>query len=207
VVDLTERLHAEEQQKLLVNELNHRVKNTLASVQALAHMTKRHATSLDDFYAAFSDRLRALSNTHNLLTSGLWESASLHDLISSELQPYAGNDGARVRISGAPVRLKPYHAINLGMVFHELATNAVKYGALSARAGRTAVSWNVERQDGGRELTVQWQEADGPPVQEPDRKGFGSRLIEETVQALGGTVEIRFLPGGLACSIRLQLRE
>jgi PAS domain S-box-containing protein len=207
VVDLTDRLHAEEQQKLLVNELNHRVKNTLASVQALAHMTKRHASSIDDFYAAFSDRLRALSNTHNLLTGGLWESASLHDLISSELQPYAGGDAARVRISGAPVGLKPYHAINLGMVFHELATNAVKYGALSARAGRTAVTWSVDGADGGRELTVHWQETDGPPVQEPDRKGFGSRLIEETVQALGGTVEIRFLPGGLACSIHLPLRE
>jgi PAS domain S-box-containing protein len=207
VVDLTERRQAENQQALLVNELNHRVKNTLASVQALAHMTKRHAGSIDDYYAAFSDRLKALSNTHNLLTSGLWEHVPLIDLVTSELTPYAGDLSSRVTIRGDPVRFKPADALAFGMLFHELTTNAAKYGALSTPSGRVEVSWAIAAGSNGRCLTLHWREQGGPAVSEPTGKGFGSRLIEESVKALHGAIEMRFDPSGLQCCIRLPLPE
>jgi PAS domain S-box-containing protein len=206
-VDLTERRRAEEQQRLLVNELNHRVKNTLASVQALAHMTKRHAASIDAYYAAFSDRLKALSDTHNLLTSGLWEHVGLFDLVSSELTPYAGDISSRVAVNGEPIRLKPADALALGMVFHELATNAAKYGALSVPTGRVEVRWETKAENESRILDLHWGEHGGPAVQEPTNKGFGSRLIEESIKSLHGTAESCFHPAGLKCRIRFPLSQ
>jgi PAS domain S-box-containing protein len=206
-VDLTERLHAEEQQVLLVNELNHRVKNTLTTVQALVYMTKRYSSSMDGFYAAFSERLKALSSTHNLLTTGLWEHVLLHDLVGSELQPYGGGGSTRVTVRGEAVKLKPQDAIALGMVFHELATNAAKYGALAVPAGRVQVSWSIFQDNGSRHLALEWSEQDGPPAKEPMSKGFGSRLIEETIQSLRGKLETHFTHSGFRCAIRFPLVE
>ena len=203
--ELTERMRAEEQQSLLVNELNHRVKNTLALVQSLAAMTQRHVGSPAEFYQAFSARLRALSSTHNLLTDGLWESASLHDMLAAELQPYGGDKVDRVALRGTPVKLKPQHAIGLGMVFHELAANAAKYGALSSRQGRVAVSWTVSRNGDARQLVLDWREHDGPAVVPPPQTGFGTRLINQTMRGAGGNVAFDFAPGGLCCTITMPL--
>ena len=205
--ELTERMRAEEQQNLLVNELNHRVKNTLALVQSLASMTKRHTGSPEEFYVAFSARLRALSTTHNLLTEGLWGSVPLHDMLASELQPYAGDTPGKLALHGEPIRLKPQHAISLGMVFHELAANAAKYGALSTPSGRIAVDWKVAANGDDCRLTLQWCEHDGPPVVAPTQTGFGSRLINQTARGSGGTVEFDFAPDGLRCTITLPLNS
>jgi PAS domain S-box-containing protein len=207
VVELTERMRAEEKQQVLINELNHRVKNTLALVQALAAMTNRFSAAKDAFYKAFSARLAALSQTHNLLTNSAWESATLRDLIGLELEPYAGGESARLIIEGEPVRLKPYYAISLGMVFHELATNAAKYGALSSRVGRVEVSWRIQHTRGKPQLMIEWREIGGQTVARVDKKGFGSKLIEETAQDLRGTADMHFDPCGFRCTLRLPLAE
>jgi two-component sensor histidine kinase len=203
-VDLTDRMRAEEHQTLLVNELNHRVKNTLTLVQSLAAMTKRHSDSPEQFYDAFSARLRALSTTHNLLTEGLWESASLADMLAGELQPYE-SDRSQAELRGEPIKLRPHHAISLGMVFHELAANAAKYGALSTPKGRVAVSWNVTANGGAPRLTLEWHEHGGPAVAAPTHKGFGSRLIDETARGMHGSAEFDFSPEGLRCTISVPL--
>jgi PAS domain S-box-containing protein len=203
--DLTERLRAEAQQGLLVNELNHRVKNTLALVQSLASMTQRHTGTPEQFYQAFSARLRALSLTHNLLTDGLWESVSLLEMLVAELQPYGGDKLDTVSLRGEPIKLKAQHAISLGMVFHELAANAAKYGALSTPSGRIAVEWKVSPNGEGRRLTLEWREHEGPAVVPPTHTGFGTRLIDQTARGAGGKVEFDFAPDGLRCTITLPL--
>jgi PAS domain S-box-containing protein len=205
-VDLTERLRAEEHKNLLVDELNHRVKNTLAAVQSLAVMTMRHVSSFDAFKNAFVARLMALSSAHNLLTAGGWERASLDDLVSMELEPYAGRGRERLVISGEPLDLKPLEAISLGMIFHELATNAAKYGALSVPSGRVVVAWRVNPDSGRPHVKIDWREQRGPMVATPTRYGFGSRLIERSViQDLGGKIELTYAPDGFRCSMDLRL--
>jgi PAS domain S-box-containing protein len=200
-VELTERMRAENQQQRLVNELNHRVKNTLASVQALMVMTNRYAYSKDALVAAFSSRLRALATTHDLLTAGLWESVSLEELVRSELAPYAGGDGGTLAISGPPLELNPSIAIGLGMIFHELATNAAKYGALSRHSGSVSVTWTV----GGATpvLDIRWREHGGPSVSQPEKNGFGSHLIEQTVADWRGSFKPDFDASGFRCTISL----
>lgn len=206
IIDLTEQLRAEERQELLMNELNHRVKNTLASVQSLAVLTMRHAESPAAFNQAFLSRLQALSTTHNLLTEAQWEGASLGDLVTDELKPYAPRDERRVVLYGDPVDLEPAQVISFGLFFHELATNAAKYGALSNPTGQIVVSWNVDREQGEPVLMMRWQENGGPPVSPPSRQGFGSRLIEQTIkEALGGTIEITYAREGIRCAIAVPL--
>ena len=202
VVDLTERMRAEAQKNLLIDELNHRVKNTLASVQSLSALTMKHTRSAKTFNQAFSARLLALSATHNLLTRAAWERAALNDLVVTELEPYEGREHARVTIAGPPVDLSPRQTISLGMVLHELATNSSKYGALSAPGGRISISWEAEA---GR-LRIDWREQGGPPVEPPTRRGFGSRLIERSVaRELGGRFEPSYQPEGFGCTIELPL--
>jgi two-component sensor histidine kinase len=200
-LDITARRAAEERQTLLINELNHRVKNTLATVQSLAAQTYRGAADPSEAGEAFLDRVMALARVHDLLSEAAWEGASLHDVVERTLKPY-GRDGARLTLSGPTVHLAPNTAVTLNLAFHELATNAVKYGALSQPGGGVDIAWTA---DGG-ELTIDWREAGGPTVAEPQRRGFGSRLIERGLgHELGGTAGLTFRPEGLWCHIRAPL--
>jgi len=203
-VDVTEAMIAQERQRLLINELNHRVKNTLATVQSIAAQTARRAESPEDFREKFETRLIALSQTHNALTRGGWESASLSELLTQEFKPYAGE---QVRLDGPEVDLPPRTAVTLGMVFHELATNAAKYGALSSPTGIVRVSWQaVLGAEAGPLLVLLWREENGPAVKTPTRRGFGSRLIEGSVKGdLGGVSRMVFDPAGFHCRLEIDL--
>ena len=207
-LDLTERKQAEERQKLLLNELNHRVKNTLVIVQAIAGQTLRMADSPKAFAEAFMARLLALSQTHNLLNQASWQSASLHDIVCAELAPHTHGDPGRFSLAGQDVRLRPEAAVTLGMVFHELTTNAAKYGALSLPSGHVQVTWNVNTCAAERRIHLEWQEMHGPPVRVPRRKGFGSRLIERDLgRQLASEVRLEFLPEGVRCVMALPLER
>lgn len=195
-VDVTDAKVAQERQQILINELNHRVKNTLATVQSIAAQTARRAESPDDFREKFETRLIALSQTHNALTRRAWESASLTELLAQEFSPYAAD---QVQMNGPEVDLPPRMAVTLGMVFHELATNAAKYGALSSPDGSVRVSWRtVLASVADERLILEWREEGGPPVRTPTHRGFGSRLIEGSVKGeLGGISRVSFDRTGL----------
>ena len=199
--DVHERKVAEEHQRLLINELNHRVKNTLASVQGIAFQTLRGEVSLAEARARFEARLMALSGAHNLLTEENWGGASLERVVSDSIEHLAGETG-RFDVGGEPLRLVPRAALALAMALHELGTNAAKYGALSTDGGRVSIGWT---RDGDR-LHLVWRERGGPPVEPPSRRGFGSRLIERGLAAdLGGTAALHFDPSGLRCVIEASL--
>lgn len=196
--DITGRIRAEEQQRLLMDELNHRVKNTLATVQAIAVQTLR-ATPPGAFADTFLARLSALASTHDVLTKGQWAGADLGDLVRRTLAPH-GLD--RVTLEGAPIMLPPQAALSLGLVFHELATNASKYGALSSAGGHLRVAWAAEPLHGEPGLVVDWRETGGPPAEPPTRRGFGSRLIERSVTVdLAGTFVADYRPEGFHCRL------
>jgi PAS domain S-box-containing protein len=199
-VDITERDEAERARDLLVAELNHRVKNTLSVVQAIAHQTFKTTTSPSEARKAFEGRLTTLSLAHNLLTQANWENVSLEDLATLTLHA-KGPNGDRVSLSGPSILLPPKEALAIAMALHELCTNAVKYGALSKDTGHVALHW-ATAEGAERSLQVQWTESGGPPVVPPSRRGFGSLLLERTLaQDLGGQVTIDFEPTGLRCSI------
>jgi PAS domain S-box-containing protein len=202
VLDLTERKQAEHRQKVLVEELNHRVKNTLATVSSIAAQTLRTTESPQAFEDAFQGRLVALSKTHNLLNRTFWTGVSLRALVEDELAPFAASEG-RVELSGDDVVLGPIAAVTLGMAFHELAANAAKYGAFSAPGGGVQVSW---RPCGAGRLHLEWLETGGPPVSPPRRRGFGSRMIERALAVeLRGKVQLDFQPQGLRCTMDMAL--
>ena len=187
---------------LLIDELNHRVKNTLATVQSIVSQALRRAAAGADVREAIESRLIALAQSHDLLTQENWESVSLHDVASQAVLPFdnADGDARRFTIRGDAVRCRPKQALALGMAFHELATNAAKYGALSNGTGHVEIAWTVE---GGR-LRLCWQELGGPPVQPPSRAGFGSRLIERGMaRELDGTVSIDYPPHGVTCAVEM----
>jgi PAS domain S-box-containing protein len=199
--DIHERKVAEQHQRLLINELNHRVKNTLASVQAIAFQTLRGEMPLAEARARFEARLMALSAAHNLLTEENWVGASLERVVKDSTEHLAGDCG-RFDVDGAPLRLAPRAALALAMALHELGTNAAKYGALAAEGGRVSIAWTVD----GERLRLSWRESGGPPVAEPSRRGFGSRLIERGLEAdLGGAAALHFEPSGLRCEIEAAL--
>jgi PAS domain S-box-containing protein len=199
--DVTDRVQAEQQQKLLVDELNHRVKNTLATVQSIAAQTLRTSPEPAAFRAAFEARLMALSATHDLLTASNWAQAQLRDVILVELRPHGPE---RYRLEGPDLSLTPGEALRLGLVFHELATNAAKYGALSNAAGRVLVRWRVEDGASAPRISLEWIESNGPPVTPPRGRGFGSRLIERSLGGdIGGEAALTFDPAGLRCQINL----
>ena len=206
-LDVTERRRAQERQTLLVHELNHRVKNTLSVVQSLALQTLRGSATLEAFREAFQARLFALSATHNILMRELWESACMREILRAELEPFGGLDERRVSASGELVRLTPRQALGFGMAFHELATNAVKYGALSSTEGSVDIAWRTAPDAEGRPLLlVDWTERNGPAVAEPARKGFGSKLIERSICGeLDGSMQMRFQSDGLTCSFSVPL--
>jgi PAS domain S-box-containing protein len=202
--DITERKQHEEHQKMLLNELTHRVKNTLATVQAIAMQTMRNAPTMQAFQEAFESRLDALAKAHNLLMQNPSQIATLRGLVLGELSHYAADDASRYAIEGEDVPLPSNRAVPIGMMFHELATNAVKYGALSAPSGRVSVSWTVDRR--AWSLHLEWIEAGGPAVREPTRRGFGSRLIERGLaHELDAKVRLTFDPTGIRCTMDIPL--
>jgi PAS domain S-box-containing protein len=202
VQDITERKHAELRQKLLLDELNHRVKNTLATVQSLASQTARSASNPKAFSNAFEGRLIALSKAHDQLTRHQWENAELRELLSASLAPYAAAGPERIVLRGEDVVLRPRAVLTLAMVVHELTTNAAKYGALSVPTGRVEVCWEPIETDGRKILRLEWTESGGPEVKTPQRRSFGSRLIEGSVKAeLGGSGRLNYAPEGLRCEM------
>jgi PAS domain S-box-containing protein len=200
IVDISDRKKAEAHRELLIAELNHRVKNTLSTVQALALQTFRNVAD-KSAVNAFESRLLALSSAHDVLTRENWEGAALREVIEQAILPHAGPEG-RFELSGPEVRLPPKSALAIAMGVHELCTNAAKYGALSSLKGSVLVSWVVDTSSVPVQFRLVWQERGGPPVQEPDRKGFGSLLVERLLASdLDGTVVLSYAPGGVSCSI------
>ncbi|HEX7943608.1 MAG TPA: HWE histidine kinase domain-containing protein, partial [Phenylobacterium sp.] len=195
-----ERRRAEEHQQLLINELNHRVKNTLATVQSIAVQTLRPGRGPVEAREAFVSRLIALSTAHNVLTAERWESADLADIAQMAAAPFNEPSGAHVQVEGPRLRLKPAHALSIAMALHELGTNAVKFGALSVPGGVVRLAW--AEGPGEEEVRIVWQESGGPRVETPVRKGFGTRLIQEALaRELRGQVRVAHDPAGLRCEI------
>jgi two-component sensor histidine kinase len=197
--DITGRKQSEARQHLLIDELNHRVKNTLATVQSLAAQTFRQGHPPEIAQARFEARLMALSRTHNLLNETRWMDAPLSRVLSLELAPYQIEGNDRVVLSGPEVDLDARSAVVLGMVVHELATNAAKVGALSNAEGRVAVTWSATSVEDGTKVEIRWCERGGPAVVAPTRRGFGSRLIEHAVRGE--------LAEGLTCTISFTVED
>ncbi len=194
--DVTDRKRWERQQAFLVAELNHRVKNTLAVVQSLAHQTFKGGNDPAVAIASYEGRLSALAAAHNLLTRENWESADLREIMAQALQPFCAD--ARCTLHGPSYRLEPRSAVSLTLAAHELATNAAKYGALSNDTGQIQVTWAPEPEG----LEIIWRETGGPEVHAPERRGFGTRMLSRALaQDLGGSVELTFEPQGLVCRI------
>lgn len=197
--EVTDAVLAAERQRLMIDELNHRVKNTLATVQSIAVQTARSHEDPRSFAETFQARLLALSHTHDLLTRSHWEGASLREVLTHETEAHGAS---RILLNGPAVELPPSTALSLGMVFHELATNAAKYGALSCPEGRVFVDWTLAPAEAS--LRIIWREVGGPPVVAPARRGFGARLIERNVRHdLAGTLQVRYEPGGLEATISI----
>jgi len=202
--DITARKQAEKNQQLLIGELNHRVRNTLATVQAIASQTLRRARSPADFVPSFSGRIQALSRAHMLLTRTAWQGTELDCLIREQLLLGSAD---RISWQGPQVSLEPQTALQLALVLHELGTNARKYGSLSVPQGSVTVKWTLDEDDGGgQSLHLTWTEQDGPPVTKPESTGFGTLLIERSLQqGQGGNSRICFDPAGVKCTISLPL--
>ena len=195
-----ERVRAHERDKLLMAELDHRVKNTLANIQALVTLSSRSAESVKGFVEGLDKRIQSMAKAHSLLTQSRWEGVSVENLLREELEAY-GQEAGVVAINGVDAVLTPKSALSLSLALHELATNAGKYGAFSTRDGHVNVAWHV-REDGG--LGLSWTESGGPPVQPPARRGFGSSLIERALALeTGGGATIRYEPDGIICDIVL----
>ena len=200
--DISERKRAEAHSTLLLNELSHRVKNVLASVQSLAMETLRTAPTLEAFKDVFMARLMALSSTHELLVQREWRDAGLRDVLKAELAPYQTAGQTNWTATGENLRLTPKMALALGMAFHELATNATKFGALSVPTGHIDIEWSVQSGEDGRRLHLTWVESGGPTVSAPVHKGFGSRLIAEGLAyELDGDVQVDYHPQGIRCTV------
>lgn len=200
--EIEERKHAQAQQSLLIRELHHRVKNTLATVQAVVGATARSTSNIDEFYEAFVGRIVSLANTHSLLTEAVWQTAPLREIIEKELSPYRDDSEERVVIEGPPVELPSEVAVPIGMAIHELTTNATKYGALSVSTGRVAIRWTAEPDLEGIRLKLTWTESGGPKVTPPKKQGFGSRLLHRVLTTqLHAHVEMSYERSGLRVSI------
>ncbi len=195
VMDISEYKLAEERQRLMLAELHHRVKNSLATVQAIANLTRRNVTSVEEFCAAFSDRIIAMSKSHTMLVDSNWQRINIRELLISELGSFDDGSGKRVMLAGAPIDLPSDLALSLGLAIHELTTNAVKHGALSAPNGRITVEWSVAEPGPGSKPTLKlcWRERGGPPVTPPLRQGFGSMLLDRLFSGgAGANTSMRF---------------
>ena len=203
--DETRSKLAEDQRVLLLNELNHRLKNTLATVQSIVDQTLRGADVAAPVRQDLTERLMALSEAHNLLVRENWASADLATIVGGIVRPHQSG-APRFRVEGPPVRLNPHQAVSMSLALHELTTNAIKYGALSTAEGQVSLSWNLAHEaDGRRGMTLLWEESGGPPVARPRRRGFGVRLIDRTFAQSGGRARLEFKPLGLRCVVTLPL--
>ncbi|MTE01067.1 response regulator [Paracoccus sp. YIM 132242] len=199
ILDITERKRAEEVRALLVGELNHRIKNTLANVQAIARQGLRRSAGLQDFEQSFNGRLQALSRAHSILSDSTWSSAPLDRMIDDQIR--GGTlDGDRLRRSGPPVELTPDTMLRMALALHELGTNAAKYGALSVPDGMVHLDWSLQ----GKGIRLTWRETGGPPVTPPAKGGFGSDLIAAVAGGEDGAVTVDWQPGGVVWTIRLR---
>jgi PAS domain S-box-containing protein len=198
------RKRDDERMELLIDELNHRVRNTLAIVNAIATQTLKHTPSVQEFRHAFGGRIAALAKTHTLLATTRWSASTLHDLIMQQLAPYAKDRADALVVAGPRLLVNPKQALTLSLVMHELAANAAKYGALSVPTGRVEIRWQIEPD---RNLRLTWHEQDGPQVQPPTRRGFGSQLIEFNIaHEFGGEARLDYRPAGLECVLTIPLR-
>lgn len=205
--DISARKQAEERQHLLIRELHHRVKNTLSTVQAIVGATARGSTSIEQFYHNFTGRIISLANTHTILTEEFWQKASIHELLAKELDLY-DNGSERVRVNGPQLELPSGYAVPLGMAFHELTTNAAKYGALTNGSGYVAVDWTVDPETTPKRVSLVWAEHDGPAVAPPTRQGFGTRLLQRILTAqMSAEVGIDYEPQGLRVSVSFPLPD
>jgi two-component system CheB/CheR fusion protein len=206
-LDVTTIVQAEQHHRMLVDELNHRVKNMLTVVVSLAAQTLRRSSSLAEFSAAFLGRVEALTASYSLLSSQNWTDVQLVDVLTEELRPFAAPERNTISMAGPAVRLAPAGALAFGMAIHELATNAVKYGALSSADGTIHIAWRIEPNgDGEQEFVLDWTESGGPSVRQPERRGFGTTLIERGLaHELSGSAELDFATGGLRASLRAPL--
>lgn len=204
--DVTDRKQHEQHMRLLVNELNHRVKNTLALVQSMTAQTLRGSHDAHDAQERIESRLMALSDAHDILTRQNWKGAGVEDIVRAAVAPYQQDDIERFSFEGPVVVLDPRRAVALAMALHELCTNAIKYGALSVSGGRVGFHWTCEQVEHRLTLTLSWQESGGPPVHAPSGRGFGSRLIERGLKHdLGGESQLFFEAGGVRCRIVMPL--
>ena len=205
--DVSDEKAAEKNRRLLVNELEHRGKNTMAIVQAIVNQSFRGAATAEDARANIGERLQALSRAHDILTRTNWTAVPIGEIVHSSTQLYGGLSG-RITASGPHVLLNARTALALSLALHELCTNAAKYGALSDEDGRVDIKWSIESSGDAAILDLTWRETDGPTVLAPKRKGFGSRLIEDGLaENLGGKAQINFGPEGVTWQIRANLRD
>jgi PAS domain S-box-containing protein len=201
-IDVTDRKRAEEHRTLLAEELNHRVKNSMATMQSIAHQTLRNAASLEDAHRTLDARLQSLATAHDVLTRESWVGAPLGEIADRAFQPFRGGPKQRFLVDGPEIWLPPRLTLAFTMALHELATNAAKYGALSNDQGRVIVRWVVTDDSRGGRLALRWEEVGGPPVVIPLRRGFGSRLIERALAAeMSGTARIEYRPQGVVFTL------
>ncbi|WP_372624408.1 HWE histidine kinase domain-containing protein [Falsiroseomonas sp.] len=207
--DRTEARREDERRTLLLRELDHRVKNTLAVVQSVASQTERSTVVPSSFGEAFRARLMALARAHDMLAGACWAGAPLREMLEGTLAPYAGPGGARrFTVDGPPVLLPPNATVTVNLAFHELATNAAKHGSLAVPDGTIEVTWTVEPNGDGPAVDILWREVGGPPVAAPERRGFGSRLLEHGLaREFGGEVRLDFVPSGVQCRMRLTIGD
>jgi two-component system CheB/CheR fusion protein len=202
-IDVTSLAQAEANQRVLIAELNHRVKNMLTVAISIAEQTFKSATSTENFKTAFIDRLRAMARSYELLSRENWTDAAMRELVAQELAPFGPH---RVLIEGPITRLKPAEAMSIGMVLHELATNAGKYGSLSVAKGQVKIAWTINGEGESRRMNLVWKEMDGPETAEPKRRGFGMKLIEREVSFnLGGSSSRAFEKDGLRVTMEFPL--
>jgi PAS domain S-box-containing protein len=206
VLDITDIKEAEQRQRLLFDELNHRVKNTLSIVQALAQQTLRTRPEPADFAQAFTDRLASLARAHSLLTHASWNGADLADIVTTALAAFI-DEGRPIEVGGDPVMIPSSTTIALSLMLHELATNAAKYGALSVPQGRLAVRWSAVDAGSAVAIELNWQEEGGPPVSPPKNRGFGSRLLDGSAEQIGGQLETEYATAGLRCRLRFSVQQ
>ncbi|GJD66320.1 HWE histidine kinase domain-containing protein [Methylobacterium frigidaeris] len=204
--DVTQRRAFEDRQALMVRELHHRVKNTLATVQAVLNATMRSSVTMVEFSKAFGGRIGSLARTHALITEDEAQVASFEGLLRAELDPYA--EGGRVTLEGPRLKLPSELAVPVSMALHELTTNAVRHGALAHPGGRVVVTWKVEDDSDGHRLAWTWNEHDGPPPTLPTREGFGTRLLNKILTAqVAAEVDVGFESDGLRVHVRLPLER
>jgi len=204
--DQTRRRMAEERQALLAQELAHRVKNTLAIVQAISSQTLAGEVPFAVARESFNARLMALARAHDVLMNGSWTEASLLDLVASTASLHGNQDPQRFHFAGPDIRVGPRAALAFALVLHEMSTNAVKYGALSVPNGKVSVLWETVEDTSDPELWFRWEEAGGPPVLPPAKRGFGSRLIEHSFsQHSGGVVKVEYATAGVRLSVKFPL--